>query len=50
MNIYIYIYTLKIKHHKNINNQSNYLKKKVNVISHILNFLLKFNTTYDFFF
>ena len=44
--------TFKIKHnfcHKNINNYWNYFFK-VNVISHILKFLPKFNTTYDNFF
>ena len=42
--------TFKIKHnfyHKNINNYSNYFFEKVNVISHILKFLPKFNITYD---
>ena len=41
--------TFKIKYnfyHKNINNYSNYFLKKVYVISHILKFLPKFNTTF----
>ena len=49
----IHMDTFKIKHnfyHKNINNQSNYFFEKVNIISHILKFLLKVNTTYDHFF
>ena len=50
MNMYRYI---KIKHnfyYKNINNQSNYYFFSKNIISHILKFLPKFNTTYDHFF
>ena len=47
--------TFKIKHnfyHKNINNYSNnyFFLEKVNIISHILKLLPKFNTTYDHFF
>ena len=53
-NTYIHINTFKIKHnfyHKNINNQSIFfLKKKTDIITHILKFLPKFNTTYDHFF
>ena len=52
-NTCIHIDTFKIKqnfYHTNINNQSNYVLKKKNVIRHILKFLSKFNTTYNHFF
>ena len=45
--------TFKIKqnfYHKNINNQLNAFFFKVNIISYILKFLSKFNTTCDYFF
>ena len=52
MHLYIRVDTFKIKqnfYHK-IYIISQIIFKKVNVIRHILKFLTKFNTTYDFFF